>query len=158
MNKLHASYIKFVAANGDLGAATELKLAKDAIGLDVTGEMIEHITSQNPNPEDRTEIGSLFEIRGVLALADQDTFVQIFGGAHNSSIYTKTQGIRVLPHYDIRVAVYRKPDALLILKDFTDMDFLPELKEAYEQSKQFYLPFTLKSTATSIYTSDNSAV
>lgn len=158
MNKLHAKYIKFVTAGGNLATATEMKLAKDVLGIDGTGEIIEHITSQNPNPEDRTEIGSMFEVRGVLALASQDEFVNVFGGTHNSNVYTKTQGIRVLPDYDVRVAVYRKSDGQLILKDLTNMNFIPELKEAYEQGKQYYLPFTLKSTSDTAYTSDNSAV
>jgi len=158
MDKLHAKYIKFVNTGGDLGAASELKLAKDAVVLKQTGVVHEHVTSDNPNPEDVTEIGTNYEIRGVLAAASQAHMVEILGGAENSSVYTKSQAIRTLPKKDIRLAVYRKTDGLLVLKDLTNMTFVPEVEESYESGKQFYLPFVAKSTATTDYTSDNSAV
>lgn len=156
MRTLHAKYIKIVAAGGDLGAASELTLTKDAATVKGSPSIVEHICSDNPNPVSREEIGTLFEAKGILS-ATLDELVFLMGGSHVTSVYTKTQGVRTLPKYDIRFGVYRPADGLIILEDFTDMQFVGEIEKAFEQGKNTYLPFTAMSTNTSDYTIDNSA-
>ncbi|NIR51766.1 hypothetical protein GWO43_24635 [candidate division KSB1 bacterium] len=158
MDKLHAKYIKIVTTGGDLDAATEIKLAQDTVTIKHTGAVVEHKHSQNPNPDERTEWGTEWEIRGVFSLATQSELVTLLGGSENANVYTKTQGIRTLSNYDVRIAVYRASDGLLVLKDVTKVNFMPEVEESYEAGSRFYLPFMMKSTDTSDYTSDNSAV
>jgi len=135
-----------------------MKLALDAVSIKGTGSIVEHITSENPNPVDRVEIGTEFEVRGVLGAASQSELVTVMGGSVASNVYSKIQGIRTLPKFDMRIAVHRASDGKLVLKDITDLNFMPELEESFEQKKRFYLPFIAKSTDTSDYTSDNSAV
>ena len=157
MNLLHIRAMKIVTAGGDLGGASELLLEKNAVGIKATGEIIEHIISDNPNPKDRTEIGTLLEVKGVFAEATLDDLVKILGGTHTANVFTKTQGVRVLSHFDVRFISVRKSDQADVLIDLTYMDFIPEWDSQYEQKKQTYLNFTLKSTRTSEYSIDNSA-
>jgi hypothetical protein len=157
MRTLHARYIKIVAAGGDLDAASEISLAKDVVVLKSSPNIVEHVCSDNPNPVERQEIGTGFEIRGVLAAATLDDLVFLVGGSHITNVYTKIQGIRTLPKYDIRLGIYRPADGLIILEDLTDMHFVGEIEQAFEQGNNTYIPFTAKATATSDLTIDNSA-
>jgi len=156
MGRLHASYFKVVTAGGDLDAATERELAKNVVTLTGEGKMVEHIVSDNPNPVERYEIGTGFNLKGVIVYDDDQDAVDLLGGSITSSVYTKTHGIRTLPKKDIRVGVYRK-DGEIVTYDLTDMNFMPKVEAAFEQDKRTYLPFELMSTSTSDLTIDNSA-
>jgi len=157
MRTLHAKYIKIVAAGGDLSTAPEKKLAKNAVVIKAEPSLVEHITADNPNPQERYEIGTGFELKGVLGDSDLDDLVFILGGTHTTNVYTKTQGVRTLPKYDIEVGVYRPSDAKIIKYTLTDMEFTAAVEESFEQGNVKYLPFTAQSVATSDLTIDNSA-
>jgi hypothetical protein len=156
MLQLHCKYIKIVAANGDLDAAAEIGLTKDVVSVKADAVIVEHILSTNPNPADRFEIGSKFEIKGILADPSLANYVIFFGGVQNSNVYTKTQGIRTLGKYDIRLGVYRN-DGLIIERNYTDMEFTAPQEQAFEMGKMTYLPFAAMSTSTTEETIDNSA-
>lgn len=157
MQQLHCKYIKIVTANGDLDAAAETKLTKDVVSVKGEQVIVEHILSTNPNPNARYEIGSKFEIKGILADPALTDYVTLFGGSQVNNVYTKTQGIRTLGKYDIRLGVYRN-DAAIIERTYTDMQFNVAQEQGFEQGKVTYLPFTAVSTETTDETIDNSAV
>lgn len=156
MGRLHAKYFKVAVAGGDLDAATERELAKNEINLKGTDHVVEHITHDHPEPKERYGIGSGYEIKGVMVYDDDNDLVDMFGGTLTANVYTKVQGIRTLPMKDIRFGVYRK-DGLIVLYDFTDMNFMPEFEAQFAQNNRTYLPFTLKSTKTTDFTVDNMA-
>lgn len=153
---LHAKYFKIVPANGNLGSATELKLALDSVSIKKEGKLVEHFTSDHPAAAERYEIGSLYEIKGTLVFDDPSILTYIFGGAYTAGVYTKQQGIRTLPNYDIRIGHVRT-DGETVPEDFTDVNFTPLVEQSFEQGKRTYLPFTAMGTATSENTLDNSA-
>ena len=157
MDVLHAKYFKFVAAGGDLDAASERKLAMNALSVKYTEKIVENKSSQAVNPEDRHSIGIIPEGRGVLQAGTQDDLVAVHGGSHTGNVWTKGQSIRTLKKYDVRFAYYRASDGLLVIEDWTDMNFIPETELSYEQEKMTYLPFALMATATTDVTRDNSA-
>jgi hypothetical protein len=155
--KLHAAYVKIVAAGGDLDAATQLKIAENAVNHKCAGRVIAKTAHDNPNPIERYESGAVHELKFVLLEFNHARLLEIIGGSEVSGVYTKTQSIRILLKYDIRVAVYRETDALLIFEDWTDMNIMPEVQEDLQTDKMTLLPVTAMSTSTSDWTSDNSA-
>lgn len=154
--ELHAAYIKIVATGGDLDSADEYKLNNEVATHVMTPVIAERNYSSNPNPNARVEVGHTHQINAVLGLPTYDHYVQLIGGTHNASVFTKTQSKRVLPKYDIRIATYRD-DGQLVLKDWTNMQFTGAIEESWEQGESFFLPFEAMSTDESDYTADNSA-
>lgn len=157
MNSLHGKYMKIVAAGGDLDGASELDLAKGAVSIKLNGVLVLQEGSENPNPTERREIGTTIEVKGVLEFATRTEAHQIIGGTNSASVHTKTQSIRTLPKYDIRIATHRADDTLLDLHDCTNMNLIPDLEKSFEQGSQFYLPVMGMSTKTSTYSDDYSA-
>ncbi len=157
MDSMHAIYFKQVAAGGDLDAASEMALAKEAATLKADEIIVEKFNSEHTAPTDRVGIGTNFEMKVVLLSATQANMVSFFAGSETSSVYTKDQEVRTLAKHDVRLGVYRASDGLTILKDLTDVNIIPAWEESFEQGKFFYLPLTIQSTSTSTYSSDNSA-
>jgi hypothetical protein len=156
MDRLQAAYIKIVTAGGDLNAAPELDLATDKVSIIVTPEVVEHIITRSPLPKERYEIGTNLAVKGVLASASLQEIQYLLGGSVVSEVYTKTQGVRTLPKYDIRVGVYRPSDGVVVPHDLTDMHFVAAVEMGFEQKKKSYLPFEAKGSDTSDFTIDNS--
>ncbi len=157
MNFIHASYFSYVIANGNLGAANQFKVANERASIKTSRRVLEDFAQDNPNPSRRIAVGAMFEARVVLQAATQAEIAAITGGSEVSNVLTINQSQNVLPLYDTRFAVVRDSDGLIILKDITDVNFMPEVDEGYEAENKFYLPVLIKSTSASIYTSDNSA-
>ena len=156
MDRLHAKYIKIVDAGGDLDAAAEMELASDQVVLTVTPEIVEHVISKSPLPKERYEIGTNLAVKGVLAAASLTEIQTLLGGNITSNVWTKTQGVRTLPKYDIRIGVYRPSDGEIVEHTLTDMQFIAAGEMAFEQKKKSYLPFEAAGTDTSDITIDNS--
>lgn len=156
MDRLHASYIKVVAAGGDLDAATAIDLANEKVSITLTPEIVEHIITNSPLPKERYEIGTNIGCKAVMASADLSEIVTLLGGTVTSNVYTKTQGVRTLPKYDIRIGVYRPSDGVVVPHDMTDMHFIAAVEMGFEQKKKSYLPFEAAATDTSDFTIDNS--
>jgi hypothetical protein len=149
--------MKYVATTGDLDAATQLKVAKETISVVHNGAVVERHHSQNPAPSARFHWGTEWEVKATLEFGDQDDMAVIMGGSNVSEVFTITQTVRQLPNYDVRFAIIRPSDGLLVLKDVTKVNFIPTLEESYQNGELFYLPIMIKSLDTSDYTSDNSA-
>lgn len=157
MRTLHAFYLKYVTADGDLSAATEHKLFDDTLTISAEGVLVERILSNNPNPKDRIEIGSKYTLKCMLGDSALDQLTAVFGGAVTSNVFTKNQGIRTLAGYDIEVGVKRPSDGATIKITLTDMNFIPNFEEVFKQGDNQYLPVELQSTSETTYSMDNSA-
>lgn len=153
MARLKAKYIKIVAAGGDLDGATEKKLSQDAVQFTIEGNVIDHLTSDNVNPKDRYEDGTMYALKGKLCDVLEDDLVLIAGGAVATSVYTKTQGIRALPKYDIELGVLQHSGTIL-KKTLTNMQFVDTTDLSYEVAGVTYLPFSAKSTDTTQHEDD----
>lgn len=157
MRTLHVLGVKVVAAGGDLDAATLRPVVDDTVTVNIEGVAVEHKRSDNPNPAARDEIGTMYTVRWIYAESDETELIEIIGGATVTNVTTKTQGLRALPKYDIRLHVVRQSDKLTILEDFTDMQFEPKVELARKQGDNTYLPVEAKSSSTTDYSIDNSA-
>jgi hypothetical protein len=153
---LHAAHFKIVAAGGDLDAAAEILLQKEAVTVDIERSILEDFTSQFPQPITRYELGSDFMVKGVLSAATLDRIVELIGGTNTSEVYTKTQQVLVLSKYDIRLGVYRPSDGVVVPWTFTDMQNIAKVSFKMEHGSITYLPFEFRGTYTSDLTIDNS--
>ena len=82
MDRLHAAYIKIVAAGGDLDAATAIDLATEKVAITLTPEIVEHIITRSPLPKERYEIGTDIGAKGVMASASLDEITYLLGGTY----------------------------------------------------------------------------
>jgi hypothetical protein len=155
MDFLHATYVKIVAAGGDLDAASENKLAKEVARINIAPAIVERMSSNSPAPNTRAEVGTLFESDFVMMAATLDHLVLALGGTHSSSVFTKTQGFRTLPKYDIRFGVVRASDGLIQTLDITDIQFVDPVELPFEHGQWTYLKLKAKGTDTSELVWDN---
>jgi hypothetical protein len=147
---LHATSFKYVAAGGNIGAASALTLIEgENSTVKSTGKVIDHILSTNPNPAERVVIGREFELKTVLAAAALTDFEAYFAGAEDADVYVEDQSIATLELYDVRLTVQTTTNATSRTFDLTDMNFIPEWEATFKQGDRFYMPLTLKSTNTS---------
>jgi len=158
MDKLHPTYVKIVPAGGNLATATPKVLADEEATAKLEEVLVEHKLSTNPNPKARHAIGTMAEMKFVLGEATETELATIMGGTVTNGVYTKLQGVRTLPNYDIEFGVYRPSDGLLCLYQYYDMNVIPSAEFSFKQGERYYLALTAKSTSISEYTIDNSAV
>jgi len=134
MNLLHVKYIKWVAAGGNLGSATERKLVNSEAAEKIETHIVERILSDNKNPLKRYRVGLGISLKFVLDDATQADKVVFFGGSVTSEVRTRTQGISTMANYDIRLAIYDADTGLLVLKDYTDMQFTGNEENSFKEA------------------------
>lgn len=155
MKLLHVEYMKLVATGGDLDAATEMKVVQEAVTIEAEGVEIEHILSTSPNPAEIIEAGSKIKARTVLAAADSNTFVDIFGGTYTNSVWEKDQDPRTLDEYDIRWRIASTDHGKFFLVDITHVFVVPKLSLNLAPGKRFYLPLDIKGSPDSVISKDD---
>ena len=138
---LHAKSFKYVAADGDLGAAGALTLieGQNAV-VKSTAKVIDHILSTNPNPAERVIVGRSYEMTAVLAAASEADFEAYFGGAEDGGTYEEDQTIQSLELYDVQLAVQTTTNATSRTMTLTDVFFSPEWEMSFKQGERFYMP------------------
>jgi len=156
MDFLHIDHIKVVAAGGDLDAASQLTCQGDQVAATLTQELIDHIITSSPLPQNRYRIGVTPVIKGVFAAADLDMLVNLIGGSHALNVFTYTQGVTTVSKFDIRLGVYRASDGAIVNWDFTDMQFIQAAELAFKTKSMAYLPFEASGTASTEISIDNS--
>lgn len=155
MNFLHVSQIRWVATGGNLGTATPKQVTQDVVELTISEAIIEHLISQYPQPLNRYGIGINFKVKGILANATLDDLVIMKGGTHVANVYTRTQSVRSLPAYDLRLEVYRTTDGASKNWDITQVHFVADVALAFQHKKVTYMPFEAQGTYLSSLTITN---
>lgn len=155
MDFLHAKYLKIVAAGGDLSAAPEKKFTKEVASLKVERKLAESFVSETSQPIRRAEVGTDFNLKGVLEQADLDDLVFLIGGVHTTGTFTKTQTVAALPKYDIEVGVYRPSDGAIVPWTLTNVNFVQAVEFKFEHAKWSYMPVEAMGTSESSLTIDN---
>lgn len=155
MNFLHVSQIRWIATGGNLSTATPKTVTKDVVELTMNEALIEHFISQYPQPLTRYGIGINFKVKGILAAATLDDLAIMKGGTHLSNTYTRSQSVRTLPAYDLRLEVYRPSDGATKNWDVTAVQFTADVVLGFQHGKVTYMPFEANGTYTSSLTITN---
>ena len=156
MQELYPSYVKTVAADGDLDAASQRKLIQDVpYKLTIDRKLLEHILSDNPNPNEIIALQPSFLSTYVMGAAEYTDMPNVLGrGTASGDIYTLTQGIDSLSKFDHRIAVMRTDGTTLTFIDITDLFYVPKLEAQFQAAGRFYLPCEMKGSDTSQLTWD----
>ena len=149
MRLLHVKYIKFVATGGNLASATERKVVNSEVAVKGEQHIVERILSDNKNPKKRYRVGYGFSVKFVLddaTLADKAVF---FGGTVTSEVWTQVQDIKALANYDLRLAIYDADTGLLVLRDFTDMNFVGNEEHSFKEAGSGIADIAVEAMSTS---------
>jgi len=156
MDWLHVSYFKMVAAGGDLSAAPDREVTKDAVAVNIEPVIVEHHNSKTPQPVRRYDIGTNIGIQGVLSDGTLDDVALFTGGAVAVDVFTKNAvGVRQLPKQDIEIGVFRPSDGAVKKWTLTNMEFTQSTNLQLQQGNANYLPFNAAGTSTTVLTIDN---
>jgi len=160
MRRLHVKYFKYVAANGDLDAATEKELVNSEAVEKVEQHIVEAVTSKNKNPRERYRVGRGISLKAMLYEATQADQAVFFGGSVASESYTVNQTVAKLAKYDLRLGIYDGDSGLVYTIDYTDMQFVGNMENSFKEAGSgiVNIAFEAMSTDTSDRTEDIDAL
>lgn len=156
MNTLYAEYIKTIVNGvGTLGAAAIRRLPQgQPIKWNMERKVIDHILSNNPNPNARFLLPANFMAQFSFSDAEYTDLPMIMGGGTaTGDVFTLTQALATASKYDLRIAARNASNVIMFL-DFTAMFFTPKIEAQFVDNGELFIPAELTSSDTSQFTWD----